>query len=220
MAVPDRIALAAVAVLAALILIGAGMFGAVFDNPQVVHSEAPLAKNTGFQLKPGEAYAYEYRMNNTSVGMTFLVLGGDGCTVLKVAEMRNGSAVCVDGRGNDDTGSNVTLGSPHMVFFKPWMLAVQDGWAWNSTMYLSFGASYERISATSYRTVRPDVFGGRRSHIVEIRSDSGAVEYDWIDDEKRILLRALGEGYEVVLANSTLGRMGSGPGDGGSPEQG
>jgi hypothetical protein len=206
---PDWVTLAAVAALVAIILIGAGMFGAIFENPKVVYSEAPLMKNREFQLKPGETYAYAYMMNNTSAIMTFEVLAGEGCTALRVAEIRNGSAVCVDAHGNDASGSNVTLGSPYLLFFKPWMLAVQDGWTWNNTMYLSFGASYERISSTGYRTVRAENYSGRPSHIIEISSDTGVVEYEWIDDERRILLRALGEGYEVTLVNGTNGTGGS-----------
>jgi hypothetical protein len=34
---------------------------------------------------------------------------------------------------------------------------------------------------------------------VEIRSDSGPAEYEWIDAEKRILLRSEGPGYLLEL---------------------
>lgn len=198
----DTVTIAAVAALIAAVLVGMSMFGSFFENPKVTYSEAPLEKNREFQLRPGEIYRYSYMMNNSSANMTFLILEGDGCTRIRLAEERNGTDVCVNKWGVDGFGSNVTLGSPYALLFKPWMLALKEGWTWNNTMWLTFNGASEHISDNHYRVVRLENYSGRQSFIVEIKSGAGAVEYDWVDAEKRILLRVLGDGYEVVLADN------------------
>jgi len=196
----DIVTIATVAILVAMVLIGSSMFKSLFDNPKVVYSEAPLQKNKEFQLRPGEVYKYSYLMNGTAANMTFAIQEGDNCTRIKVVEERSGSDVCVDRWGTEKAGSNVTFSNPNVLLFKPWMLALREGWTWNNTMYLSFSGPSEYISDNYYRVIRMENYSGRPSYIVEIKSETGSVEYDWVDDEKRILLRVLGEGYEVVLA--------------------
>jgi hypothetical protein len=68
-------------------------------------------------------------------------------------------------------------------------------------MYISYNGAEEHISDISYRVVRMENYSGRESYVVEIKSGSGPAEYDWVDADKRVLLRVKGEGYEVVLAN-------------------
>ncbi|MCI0503902.1 hypothetical protein L0Y65_04275 [Candidatus Micrarchaeota archaeon] len=197
----DPVTIATLAVLLAMVMLGASMFRSFFENPQVVYSEAPLQKNREFQLLPGETYRYSYLMNNTTANMTFIILEGEGCTRIEVAEARNSSDVCVDRWGLDKSGSNVSLGNPYILLFKPWMLALREGWTWNNSMFLSFDGASEYVTDNYYRVVRMENYSGRTSYIVEIKSGTGAVEYDWVDDEKRVLLRVQGEGYEVVLAD-------------------
>jgi hypothetical protein len=196
----DIVTVATVATLVMMVFIGNAMFKSFFENPKIAYSEAPLQKNKEFSLQPGEVYRYAYIMNNTTANMTFLILDGMGCTRIRVAEERNGTDVCLDRWGVDENGSNVSFSNPNILLFKPWMLALKEGWTWNNTMYLAFNGSSEYITDNYYRVIRMENYSGRQSYIVEIKSDTGAVEYDWVDDEKRVLLRVLGEGYEVVLA--------------------
>ncbi len=196
---------ASVTALIVLILLGAAMFKSMFENPKVVFLEAPLQKNKEFQLQPGEVYRYSYLMNKTSINMTFYVLEGTGCTRIRVMESRNNSEVCLDRWGMDASGSNVTSDNQYMILFKPWMLALREGWTWNNSMYISYGGAGEHITDNYYRIVRMENYSGRESYIVEIKSESGATEYEWIDAEKRVLLRVIGEGYEVVLAGNQTG---------------
>lgn len=196
---------ASVAALIALILLGSAMFKSMFDNPKVVYLEAPLEKNSELQLRPGEVYQYAYLMNNTSVNMTFYVLEGDGCTRIRVMEARDNAEVCLDRWGMDASGSNVTYNNQFMLLFKPWMLALREGWTWNNSMYISYGGAGEHITDNFYRIVRMENYSGRESYVVEIKSDSGISEYEWIDAEKRVLLRVIGDGYEVVLAGNQTG---------------
>ncbi len=196
---------ASVAALIALILLGSAMFKSMFENPKIVYLEAPLEKNSELQLRPGEVYRYAYLMNNTTVNMTFYVLEGDGCTRIRVMEARDNSEVCLDRWGMDASGSNVTYNNQFMLLFKPWMLALRDGWTWNNSMYISYGGAGEHITDNYYRIVRMENYSGRESYVVEIKSESGISEYEWIDAEKRVLLRVIGDGYEVVLADNQTG---------------
>lgn len=195
----DFVTVASAAALIALALIGASMFKSMFENPKIVYVEAPLQKNTEFQLRPGEVYQYAYLMKNSSANMTFYVLEGEGCTRIRVMEARNDSGVCLDKWGNDAGGSNVTLDNQYMLLFRPWMLALKEGWTWNNSMYLSYGGAGEHITDSYYRIVRMENYSGRECYVVEIKSESGVSEYEWIDAERRVLLRVIGEGYEVVL---------------------
>jgi hypothetical protein len=197
----DFVTVAAIGALIAMILIGAALFKSLFENPQVVIKEAPLQKNKGFQLRPGEQYRYSYVLNESGVNMTYVILEGYGCTRIKLLEAVNSSGICVDGWGMDESGSNASYMEPSIMLFKPWMLALREGWTWNNSMYISYNGAEEHISDISYRVVRMENYSGRESYVVEIKSGSGPAEYDWVDADKRVLLRVKGEGYEVVLAN-------------------
>lgn len=196
----DAIMLASAGVLLAMVLLGCAAFKSIFENPKVVFVEAPLHKNTELQLQPGEIYRYAYLINNSSVNMTFLVLAGEGCTRIRIMEAADGSEACLDRWGMDGSGSNATLANPAILLFKPWMLALHENWTWNNTMYISYNGTGEYVTESHYRVVRMENYSGRESFIVEIRPEGGPAEYDWVDAEKRVLLRVLGEGYEVVLA--------------------
>lgn len=194
------IILATVAAFAVLIILSISLFRPAFDDPQVVFVEEPLEKNKELQLFPGEAYRYSYAFNNTSINITYLVLEGPGCTRIRLLEKLNDSEICIDRAGNDPDRYNSTFRNPSFLLFKPWMLALKDGWRWNSTMYFSFDDSLQRISGTGYRVIRSEPYGNRTAFLVEIKSDEGPAEYQWVDAEKRVLLKTMGEGYEVVLA--------------------
>jgi len=117
-----------------------------------------------------------------------------------VVEDRGATGVCLDGEGMDETGSNATFSNPGILIFKPWMLALREGWNWNTTMFLSLGGTLEHVGDVGYRVIREDNLSGRRAYLVEIRAEGADPEYDWVDAEKRILLKMQGKGYEVVLA--------------------
>ena len=196
----DAITVATAALLLALVVLGAAMFGSLFENPRVLVKEAPLSKNSEFRLLPGESYHYIYTANGTEANMTFAVLEGHGCTRILVVESRGEAETCLDAGGNDWTGSNATFSEPGMLLFKPWMLALHDGWRWNTTMYLDIGGTQEHIANVSYRVVRMEELRGREAYIVEVMTEGTEPEYDWVDAEKRVLLKVMGEGYEVSLS--------------------
>ena len=195
----NAIIIATVLVLALLIIISTDLFSPALSNPRITFAEAPLQKNSQFQLMPGERYVYSYMFNNSSADVTYGLYPGEGCTIIALLENLNATPACVGKDGTDPGGYNSTLANPQLILFKPWMLALKDGWRWNNTMYLSYDGGQQRISDTYYRVVRNDTYMNRTSFIVEIRSSSGPVDYEWVDAEKRVLLRETGDGYEIRL---------------------
>ena len=79
------------------------------------------------------------------------------------------------------------------------MLALRENWHWNNSMYVAFDDMESMISETYYRVMRTEYYRGRLSYVVEISSDSGPVEYEWVDAEKRILLKTVGDNYSLEL---------------------
>lgn len=188
-----------------LVLLGIMIFSGLFlreqfENPEVVFLEEPLEKNTNLQIMPGETYKYSYLMNNSTANITYRAVSWGGCTKIYIVESLNNTNVCLDEWGMDETGSNSTFQSPAFLLFKPWMLALEDNWRWNNSMYLRYGDITHHVSDNYYRVLRKENYSGRMTYVVEINSTTGALEYQWVDAEKRVLVRVLGEGYEVELA--------------------
>ncbi len=198
-ALANSVIIATLAVLVVIILLSSNMFSSGLRNPVISFKEEPLRKNAEFQLKPGEQYVYTYLFNNTGANITYAIYAGDGCTIIATPENLNSTPSCVGKDGTDSGGYNSTLSDPGIIMFKPWMLALAEGWAWNNSMYLSYQGGETYISGTSYRVIRSDTYMGRPVFLVEVKSSTGPVDYEWIDAEKRIVLRESGEGYDVRL---------------------
>jgi hypothetical protein len=94
-------------------------------------------------------------------------------------------------------GYNSTFQNPSILLFKPWMLALREGWTWKSSMYLSFDGALSHVSDTNYRVIRSESYENRTAFVVELKSEDNYSEYQWVDAEKRVLLKSMGEGYEV-----------------------
>lgn len=197
---PDIITMATLAALAAILILGAVIFKPHLENPRIVFVEEPLVKNAEFGLVPGETYTYGLDMNGSSGNITYFILPGPGCTRIRMSGS-NASGTCVDRNGLDETGYNATLGDPMMLLFRPWMLALREGWHWNSSMYVIPGGA--KIAETRYRVIRMENYSGRESFVVAVESGDAPPEYQWIDAGKRVLLRILSENYEAVLLNAT-----------------
>ncbi|MDD5171735.1 MAG: hypothetical protein PHF60_01740 [Candidatus ainarchaeum sp.] len=183
-----------------MVAISAFIFKPDIEGAKLIFKEEPLEKNTEFQLKPGELYVYTYAINDTQVNMTYAILEGGNCTRIRLLESVNVSETCVDKNGMDNFGYNSAFANPAILLFRPWMLALEEGWHWNSSMYVYYGGMEEHVSDTYYRVVRKDTLDGREVFIVEIRMDDAPPEYQWIDAEKRVLLKIKGDNYEINLA--------------------
>lgn len=196
---PTSVVVASVVVLAIIMALSAVMFKPHFDNPNITLAEAPLTKNTEFQLMPGEQYTYAYLVNGTEVNATYEIFNGDNCTIIALMETTPPSASCVDRWGMDERGYNSLLNNSQMMLFKPWMLALREGWTWNTTMYMGFENESQYVASMDYRVMRTDTWHGRKAFVVMENVSGSEPEYEWVDAEKRILLTLQGNGYEIDL---------------------
>ena len=204
----DRMLVAAIIILAALMAFAAFTLKPELDNPAIYTKEGRLTKVASLGIMPGEAYTYSYTAWNGSMNLTYLVMEGNGCTMVGV---EGGSApLCIDSSGNDRSGQNTSYEVPYVVLLKPWMLAVNDSWRWEVSTYLLFQGIGRHVADVNYTTVRKEYYRGRQAYVVRISSSEGDAAWDWVDSEKRILLREIGQGYEVELTQG-LPMEGSAP---------
>ncbi len=187
-----------------IVLVIAAVMGPRIPQPDLEASrfenvEAPIYKNAEFSLGKGEYYVYEMVYGNATAGMTFNVDSGPYCTFLSTGtQFAEAKRACVDRQGNDYSGSNVSLAEPMIFFFKPWMLAVDDNWKWNVSVYAIVDNSSVYVMDINYSTIRTDIIDGRETYVVKIETGE-QVYYDWIDKEKRILVKETGGGMTVEL---------------------
>lgn len=194
-----QVAIATLAVLVVIMVLSALFFRPLFENPEMVLVEEPLAKDAAFQLKPGERYTYGMGGNGTRVAVGFQVLAGRNCTVIAFMNSQPPSTSCVRADGMDAGGYNSQLGNQDIFMYAPWMLSLREGWRWNVSMYLSYNGTLAYIASKDYRVVRVEDYRGRRAFVVAENITGSAPQYDWVDAEKRILLRLQGEGYAIEL---------------------
>lgn len=197
---PDFVTIAAAVAFVAVLFLAAIVLRPAMGIPQIAYQDGPLVKNKMLGIGAGEFYQYSFSVNGTEANLTFATLPGDGCVKLVILE-NPANYSCVKPDGTDEGGSNSSLANPMMVMFRPWMLALRDGWRWNSTMYVIYGPKAEKLSETSYRVVRMENYSGREAFVVAVESTAAAPEYAWVDAKKRILLKMVGGNYEITLQN-------------------
>ena len=188
-----------------LIFIAILIFSSLFLTPKASDKfelkEAPLTKIKQLNLVPGEVYVYEYKINNSINRLTHKIMAGPGCTFIEIKETVNTTGICVDKYGNDKVNSNATFDIPYISLFKPWMLAVKDNWIWNVRAVLNTGSFEIEMLELRYTTLKQERIFGRDAYVVKIESvkDPSQNSLLWVDDEKRILLKEIGQGYEIIL---------------------
>jgi hypothetical protein len=194
---PGMLALITLLVLVGIMAYSAETLKPQLENPTFITEEGKLAKLTALQIVPGESYTYAYSVGNESINLTYMVMGGNDCTVISLSQ--SSASVCLDSSANDASGQNSSYSVPAIIMIKPWMLAVDEGWKWNVSSHLVFDDFKKHITDTGYATVRKEYYKGREAYVVRVSSSEGDLVWDWIDSEKRILLREMGPGYEVEL---------------------
>lgn len=184
-----------------LMLISGFRYGEVMKNATTVTFEDPISKNTELVINPGETFIYTFGPNETSelANISFYVEEGAGCTLLVVDNGIGMEGACVDEWGNDEAGLNETLESPDFFFFRPWMLALRENWRWKTRTYVDIDGYLQEVWERGYRVMRVDTYKGRTVFVIEVSSEDDPYEYLWIDYEKRVLVKAKGEGYYVEL---------------------
>lgn len=169
------------------------------ENPEFVTLEGKLVKNAQLGVASGETYVYVYSVGNDSANLTYQVSDGYGCTLITLVEGH--TSVCLDSAGNDAAGQNASYAVQGMLLTRPWMLAIGDGWSWNVSAYIVYQGLIKYVGETDYAEVRKEFYKGRESYVVRIDSSENTTAWDWVDSEKRILLREIGPGYETELVS-------------------
>jgi len=199
--------IAAIAVFLIIVIMGIMMFPIEAPTgpdelPVFEEDEEPLAKKTNLTLEPGEEYVYNYYTGEEDLeNMSFIVRERKGCHVyLYTPDVEISPGVCLDREGNDRTGSNVSYYDPYIYMFRPWMLAVDENWEWEVNIYAVKNESRTHVFDITYQTLRIDNINGRPAYVVEINTGEGLQTIEWIDVEKRILVKeeALGTTIELV----------------------
>jgi len=152
--------------------------------------ESSLYKNTNLTLKDGERYVYNFSNGYETGNITFLVEKKKTCTSITPKEIE-GAGVCLGLDGTDKKGSNVSVGNGYIFMFKPWMLALNDTWKWNVTVYAVINKTETHAFDITYRIVRIDVIKGRKAYVVEIKIGDELSSYEWVDAEKRVLVKEM-----------------------------
>lgn len=202
-----------------------------------------VSSTSGPRFFPGEEYVYEMRfggggvINSTVRVETVEEVRGTNC--LRAVRNISGSpslAACyfiangspayfsVLGKEQAELPPETYAAEPVMIFYEPWMLALNDGWSGslNLTSRLSPGAvevvRLERRNANSYRFLRRENFSGRAALVAEAISReleisdgkeriTGEIRrMAWVDEEKRVVLKEIyeagGERMEKVLVSA------------------
>lgn len=193
---------ATLAIVAIAVFVGIMVFSALslmpqLQNPEFRFNESAITKNEAIGIKDGEVYRYRYYAGNESANITYTVSFDGACTWVSVVE--GNDIVCLDQNGNDKTGMNSSYATPAIILMKPWMLALHKNWKWNVSSYMVFDSMAQHISDAHYEVVRTEKYKGRDVFVVRMTTTEGNEVWDWVDSEKRILLREIGLQYEVEL---------------------
>ncbi|MEM4625869.1 MAG: hypothetical protein QXF70_00380 [Candidatus Bilamarchaeaceae archaeon] len=176
--------------------------GTLFFSPpppiiheELVYKETPLIKNKDFDIQPGEKLVYTVRGNYSS-NFTFIAAKGNGC-IWMFAE--GGELLsCIKNDGTDGANSNISLKDPAIFFFKPWMLAIHDDWQWSAYACTKINNETFCDMPIKIKVIRIDYINSKKNYVVKIDFINISV-YQWIEDERRIVTKEIGEGYELTL---------------------
>lgn len=191
-----------IVILIGIMLFSASNFQGYLKNQKFIINEEPLEKVEKIKIKPGEIYGYTQKLGNeTLVDLTFWIMQGQGCTIISLGGHGNDSYACISEWGVDKTGSNSTFStSPYIVMFKPWMLAVNEGWKWNTSIVMELDRIKTNVLDANFTTIGKRKYRGRDAWVVVMKSsDSNRSTYFWIDEEKRVLLLENSTEYSIEL---------------------
>lgn len=183
------------------ILVIAGLFFADIKMPvveeRIIYAEEPLSKNREFSIAPGATFVYNLTgADNNSQSFSFVAAKGSNCVWLYA---EGGMPVsCLKNDGTDDSGSNITLDDRSIFFFRPWMLALNDTFEWKTRGCFVINKELVCDLDFSIKVIRTEYSGGKKYYVV--RLSSGQFEaYQWIEDDRRMMTREIGQDYEVIL---------------------
>jgi len=182
-----------------LMIVGYFVYGdQLYSKKAIIINENPISKVSGVTFSPGEVYTYSIEQINgsesISTTISYLIDYGENCIIISSEE---GGNSCINMNGNDEEGSNLTLESG-VFFFKPWMLAVKEGWKWRVEWKTIF--TDEILDWVEFETIGSEKIFGRDSYKVHVKFSYGE-STKWIDKKKRVLLKDTGVNYVIEIIN-------------------
>ncbi|MBI5223413.1 hypothetical protein HY990_03250 [Candidatus Micrarchaeota archaeon] len=188
-----------------IVLVAAVVYMPQLDKVKFTIYEQPLIKNKELQIKNGQIFQYVFIYNkSTPLPITYGVYSKSQCTAIRIfGSSNNSDEICIRKDGTEQNGSNTTYSNPSIIMFKPWMLALKDNWKWEANITMEYPTVTDEISRINYRVVRKEPYRGRMAYFVEESIDGANPEYEWIDQDFRILLKMQGPEYTIELVNAT-----------------
>ncbi|MBI5051209.1 hypothetical protein HZC08_00455 [Candidatus Micrarchaeota archaeon] len=166
------------------------------------YKEDPLKKNSNLGLKGGESLTYLYYYKDSPeerMNITYRVLKNFGCVSFEAVEFQTSSG-CIDQQGNDRNGSNLSLSNQFIDFYKPWMLAVEDGWNWKVRRISSVGGE-TTLNTYFFSAKGIENLNGLDAYRVEVSLDGRDNVTLWVDAKRRISIRQEQKGFITELAD-------------------
>gem|GEM_PF-5879393 len=71
-------------------------------------------------------------------------------------------------------------------------------------MNIAFEGVDKKVLDITYQVVRKDDYRGRQAYVVKISTADGQDTFFWVDAEKRVLLKEMGDGYSVEIISGLL----------------
>ncbi|MBM3229128.1 hypothetical protein FJZ26_01745 [Candidatus Parvarchaeota archaeon] len=235
MRVSKRVVLLNISVMA-LFLLAVAYFALLSKSEPVLYiSGERIGKNSMLQLIDGEKYSYLVDDSQNKGLVDYEVKRQGGCMQVKYGVGQLAYSLCFakdglvsgPGTGQGAVAQNQLsvqmaksdLGVPNMLF-RPWMLALEPGFEWSAN--ISYGTRLESpLFANEYLTQETSsvkVIGvedrfGRAAYKVSVvgsSPDKGQSKVTmWVDQKKRIILEAVGEGYSMKIAKAPFNITGS-----------
>lgn len=192
-----NIILISIVFIIAIVILGNLLFHTDSAEDIIEVREEELNKNKGLTLLPGEKYSYLISGEQTGI-IEFKVKLGIDCMGIHIFDDYSG--VCIKSDGTDEYQSNMTLAHPQVTFFKPWMLALEQDWDWKVEYFDKH--SGKKILEYEFKVVGEEEIYGRDSYVVELSGPGETVFIEWIDKEKRVLLKETGGLYEMEIVEA------------------
>ncbi len=188
-----------------LLIVAGGLIATPnFQNPQILTIEEKLQKNANISIKVGETYFYEFKAGNESANLTYFIYRGYGCTGIRSSEIKNLTPTCIKNDGTElNQSSNYTYTNPSIFLFKPWMLAVNENWKWNISIYLKYNETIQKVREIKLQSRGMKNYEGFEVFEVwEIEEGSNPTIF-YVDKERRIVRYLKTGGFEIELKNIT-----------------
>lgn len=164
-------------------------------------SEAPLYKNTGALLLPGERYEYAIFGPESNERVSYEIRSSPLCPGVLLTGSSSKETACVLGDGTEygmPTGrrTNASIGNGSFLIFSPWMLAVSDDFDWQLQERV-YSSSVQTTMSLRFLSLGKKTIAGREAYEIALSSGLNGMQMAdtakqrlFIDSQKRVLLLA------------------------------